>query len=119
MTAFEPTPLSDVQYQQLTAELLTRIEETADRWLQNDVVDIDCDRTGGMLTLTFPNRSQVVVNLQPPLHEVWLAARSGGYHFKHSHGQWRDTRDGREFFEALAVCVSEQAGQPLAFNPEK
>jgi CyaY protein len=115
MTDLQPTPLTDVEYHRLTDTLLARIETTVDEWLQNDVVDIDAHRTGGLLELSFPGGSKVVVNTQPPLHELWLAARSGGFHYKFVNGAWRDTRDGREFFEALSVCASEQAGQQLKF----
>ena len=58
-----------------------------------------------MVTLTFPNRSQIVINLQKPLQEVWLAAKSGGYHYKFSNGQWLDTKGQGEFF----VCLSRDA----------
>ena len=68
-----------------------------------------------MLELVFPNRSVIVVNTQPPLHELWLAARSGGHHYKHVAGRWLDTRDGRDFFEALSAAASEQAGRTLRF----
>lgn len=114
---FEPTPLSDAQYHAITAALLARIEAIVDRWLQDDVVDIDTQRTGGLLELSFPNGSKIVINTQPPLHEVWMAARRGGYHYKHVGGQWRDTRDGGEFFAALSECASEQAGRTLKFEP--
>lgn len=114
-TPFEPTPLGDNEYHTITSALLARIEATIDRWLQDDVVDIDTQRTGGLLELGFPNGSKIVINTQPPLHELWLAARSGGFHYKYSQGLWRDTRDGREFVEALSACASEQAGQTLTF----
>jgi CyaY protein len=58
-----------------------------------------------------------VVNTQPPLQELWLAARAGGYHYKHVAGRWLDTRDSRDFFDALSLCASEQSGQPLRFDP--
>lgn len=116
-TPFEPTPLGDSEYHAITSALLSRIEATVDQWLQDDVVDIDTHRTGGLLELEFPNGSKLVINTQPPLHELWLAARSGGYHYKYSKGRWLDTRDGREFFAALSACASEQAGKPLAFEP--
>ena len=112
-----PTPLTDSQYHALTGALLAGIEATADRWLQDDRVDIDTQRTGGLLELTFPGGSKIVLNTQPPLHELWMAARSGGYHYKHVEGCWRDTRDGSDFFDALSACASEQAGQPLRFVP--
>lgn len=110
-----PTPLTDAEYHARTAAVLAAIESSLDRWLQEDVVDIDAHRTGGLLELLFPNGSTIVVNTQPPLHELWLAARSGGHHYKHVGGRWLDTRDGREFFAALSACASEQAGKTLSF----
>ncbi len=112
---FSPTPLTDSEYRQRTDALLGSVEARVDGWLQDDVVDIDAHRTGGLLEMSFPNGSKIVVNTQPPLHELWLAARSGGFHYKFVDGAWRDTRDGREFFEALSACASEQAGQTLRF----
>lgn len=108
--------LSDGEYARLASALLAGIEATIDRWLQQDVIDIDTQRSGGLLELTLPQGSKIVVNTQPPLHEVWLAARSGGYHFRHVDGQWRDTRDGAEFHAVLSRCASEQGGQPLRFD---
>ena len=111
------TPLTDTQYRDLTDALLAGIEATVDAWLQEDRVDIDAQRTGGLLELTFPGNSKIVLNTQPPLHELWLAARSGGYHYKYFDGHWRDTRDRRDFYDALSACASEQAGQDLRFVP--
>ena len=108
-------PLSDAEYHRLTGELLARVEATADRLLQDDVVDIDTHRTGGLLELAFPGGSKIVVNTQPPLHEVWLAARAGGYHYRWDGARWVDTRDGSEFFDALSRHASTQAGTPVAF----
>ncbi len=115
-TAPAHSSLSDLQYQQATAALLSRIEAATDRWLQDDVVDIDTHRTGGLLEMSFPNGSRIIVNTQPPLHEVWLAARGGGFHFKFDQGRWVDTRDGQEFFALLSAQASAQAGQPLLFS---
>lgn len=111
-----PMSLSDAQYRALTAELLAGIERQVDRWLQEDVVDIDAARTGGLLELSFPGGSTIVVNTQPPLQEVWLAARRGGFHYRYVGGRWCDTKSGAEFFETLSACASEQSGKPLAFD---
>jgi CyaY protein len=111
-----PTPLSDAEYHARTSAVLAGIEAAVDRWLQEDVVDIDTQRTGGLLELSFPNGSKIVVNTQPPLQELWLAARAGGYHYKHAQGRWLDTRDGRDFFEALSTLASEQSGKALRFT---
>jgi CyaY protein len=111
----DTTKLDDAEYRRLSSALLGAVEATLDAWLQADVIDIDSARTGGMLEMSFPNASKIVVNTQPPLQEVWLAARSGGHHFKYRDGAWRDTKDGREFFEALSACASAQGGIELRF----
>jgi CyaY protein len=115
-TAPAATPLSDSEYHRLTSAVLASIEATADRWLQDDVIDIDSHRTGGLLELIFPDRSRIVINTQPPLHELWLASRAGGFHYRHVDGRWLDTRDGAEFFATLSREASAQAGQPLRFS---
>ena len=112
----EDTPLSDSEYHARAAAVLAAVEAAADRWLQQDVVDVDTQRTGGMLELSFPNDSKIVLNTQPPLHELWMAARRGGYHYKYQRGRWCDMRDGSEFFAALSACASEQAGVALVFE---
>ena len=112
-----PTPLTDADYRAKTNAVLASVEGCVDRWLQDDVVDIDTHRTGGLLEMSFPDGSKIILNTQAPLQELWLAARSGGFHYKFVRGAWCDTRDGRELFEALSACASEQARQPLRFEP--
>ncbi|KNZ34420.1 MAG: frataxin [Methylibium sp. NZG] len=109
--------MTDHAYRTLTDAVLGNIEATVDAWLQDDVVDIDAHRTGGLLELHFPNRSTIVLNTQPPLQELWLAAQSGGFHFRFADGRWTDTKDGREFHAALSDCASAQAALPLRFAP--
>lgn len=109
--------LSDAEYQSSARALLAGIEAQIDHWLQLDVVDIDGARTGGLLELSFQNGSKIIVNTQPPLQEIWLAARSGGFHYRYVDGQWRDTKTGEDFLAVLSRCASEQAGVPLVFTP--
>lgn len=111
-----PSGLTDAQYHAAIQAALARIESTVDKWLEDDVIDIDSARTGSMVTLTLPNRSQLIINAQPPLHEIWLAAKRGGFHFKlTSQGQWLDARQGDEFFATLSSCASEQGKPGLQF----
>lgn len=109
--------LSDSDYHRLASGVLGAVEAQADQWLDQDVVDIDTHRTGGLLELSFPNGSKIVLNTQPPLHEIWLAARDGGFHFRFDGAQWVDTRDGQEFFSSLSRHASAQAGCMLVFHP--
>lgn len=107
--------LTDSEYHRMALGTLDHIEAQVDRWLDDNVIDIDTHRTGGLLELTFPNRSKIIINTQPPLHEIWIAAQSGGFHYKHVNGDWLNTRDNTELLDALSVCASEQAGITLRF----
>ena len=107
--------LSDADYLAKAHALLARLEAQIDAWLEEDVVDIDSHRTGGLLELTMPGGSKIIINTQPPLQEIWLAARSGGYHFRWDGAQWVD-REGQEFCARLSRSASEQAGQALSFS---
>lgn len=108
--------MTDLQYQDLAETALKAVELACDRINEETDADIDNQRTGGMITLTFRNRSQIVINLQKPLQEIWMAARAGGFHYKCNSSQWMDTKGGGEFFANLSRYASEQAGQPLAFS---
>ena len=117
MNAPTAAPLSDANYHAQADAVLSQVEACVDAWLQDDVIDIDAMRTGGMVELTLPNGSKLVINKQPPLQELWLAARDGGYHFRWVDGQWRSTRDAAEFFAVLSASASAQAAQALQFTP--
>ena len=108
--------MTDPEFMNLSEALLGAVEASCDRINDETDADIDNQRTGGMITLVFANRSQIVINLQKPLHEVWLAAKSGGYHYKYTNNQWLDTKGSGEFFANLMRCASEQSGQALRFS---
>ncbi|MEO0004277.1 MAG: hypothetical protein RLZZ22_1969 [Pseudomonadota bacterium] len=108
--------MTDLEYMDRAEALLQAIELACDRINDESDADIDNQRVGGMITLTFVNRSQIVINLQKPLQEIWLAARSGGYHYQFDGGQWLDTKGQGEFFAHLAREASAQAGQSLVFS---
>ena len=107
--------MTDNEFLDQAEQLLKRIEAACDRLNDQTDADIDNQRSGGLVNLTFANGSQIVVNLQKPLHEVWLAARSGGHHYRFADGTWRDTREQTEFFADLSRFASEQAAVPLSF----
>jgi CyaY protein len=75
--------------------------------------DIETTRSGNVLTLELADGSKVVVNSQAPMRQVWVAARSGGFHYEWRDGAWRDTRDGTELFAALSRIVSAQGGEAV------
>lgn len=108
--------MTDLQYQDLAENALKAIESGCDRLNEESDVDIDNQRTGGMITLTFANRSQIIINLQKPLQEIWMAAKAGGFHYKFEGAQWVDTKGAGELFAHLSRYASEQAGQELIFK---
>ena len=108
--------MTDLEFLDRAESVLKAVEACCDRINEDTEVDIDNQRVGGMITLVFGNKSQIVINLQKPLHEIWLAAKSGGYHYKFSSGSWHDTKGQGEFFSSLSRYASDQAGQPLLFS---
>jgi len=108
--------MNDSEFLDQAEQLLRHLEMRCDQINDATDADIDNQRVGGMVTLTFPNRSQLIVNLQKPLHEVWLAARSGGYHYRLIEGKWLDTKGQGEFWAQLEQDASAQSGQSIRFN---
>ncbi|MGI9134715.1 MAG: iron donor protein CyaY [Rhodoferax sp.] len=107
--------MTDPEYMDRAEALLKAIEAQCDRINDETDADLDTQRVGSMLTLTFVNRSQIVVNLQKPLHEVWMATRLGGYHYRWHGDQWQDSKGQGEFFAALTQQATLQAGLALRF----
>jgi CyaY protein len=108
--------MTDLEYLDRAEALLASVEASCDRINEESDADVDNQRVGGMVTLTFEDGSQVIVNLQKPLQEVWMAARAGGFHYRFDGNRWRDTKTGSEFFADLSRYASEQAKRPLAFS---
>ena len=78
--------------------------------LDADGPDIDSEISGGILTLTFENDSKVIVNRQTFNREIWVAAKSGGFHFRFDGAAWRDTRSDEPLESLLARVIFEQSG---------
>jgi CyaY protein len=110
--------IDDKQFYQLGSNLLHSIEvalETADEALD---LDLDIERQGGnVINIRFKDKSVIVVNTQPPLHEIWVAAKSGGYHYRWAgtlvQPLWLDTKTGKELLSDLTEFASAQAGQAV------
>lgn len=103
--------MTESEFNKLADETLSRIEHALD---ESDA-DIDYEMNGGILELSFENGSKIIVNKQSANHEIWVAAKSGGFHFVWRDGAWHDTRDGTELFAALGKYASEQAGEAVSF----
>ena len=108
--------MTDPEFMDRAESVLKTIEACCDLINESTDADIDNQRVGGMVTLVFSNGSQIVVNLQKPLHEIWSACKSGGYHYKFDGRQWQDTKGQGEFFARLSSDASVQSGRVLVFG---
>lgn len=90
---------------------LTRIEAALEVANASGVADFDFEtKPGGVIEIELDNGSKIILNRHGAAREIWLAAKSGGYHFRPEAGKWLGTRDGEELLAALSRTVSEQAG---------
>jgi CyaY protein len=91
--------------------------DTIEAAVEGTGVDIEIARSGNVLTLEMPDGTKVIVNSQTPMRQLWVAARSGGFHYALREGLWVDTRDGSELFAVLSRIVSAQGGSPVILRP--
>jgi len=102
--------MDESQFEALAGAALERIE----RALEASGVEADFElKAGGILEIEFDDGSKIIVNRHGAAREIWVAARSGGFHFRWDGAAWRDTREGGELFAALSRLVSQQGGQSV------
>ncbi|WKE65569.1 iron donor protein CyaY [Gallaecimonas kandeliae] len=108
--------MNDSQYEDLTDALLLAIEDAVEKVAEDSGLDIEVESLGGKLDLLFPDNSKIIINKQPPLHQVWVATRFNGHHFGYRDGLWFDVRSGAELKAFLDEAVSRQAGADLKLS---
>ncbi len=78
--------------------------------------DIEASRAGNVLTLELGDGSKVIINSQEPMQQVWVAGKSGAFHYARSGDRWLDTRDGSELFASLSRLISAQGGEAVVLT---
>ena len=106
-----PGIMNETDFHRAVDNVLGRIEAAVGA---ADALDVDLE--SGILTITCPDDTRIIVNRQTPNREIWVAARSGGFHFTLREGAWRDTRSGDELFASLARIIQLPAGESVAFE---
>lgn len=77
---------------------------------------LDVERVGdGILEVECDDGSKIVVNRHAAAREIWIAARSGGFHFRPEGERWVDTRSGEVLQDKLSALVAAQAGVRVSF----
>jgi CyaY protein len=105
--------MHDSEFIVLADQTLADIEQRIDA----SGVDLDYSMASdGVLEIEFDDGGQIVVNRHTVTQEIWVAGRSGGFHFRRDKEAWRDTKDGRELMAVLSEMVSIQAGVRIDFS---
>lgn len=105
--------MDDKEFNSLADATLTQIEHA----LETSEADIDFElAAGGVLEIEFADSSKIIVNRHGVAHEIWVAAKAGGFHFRWDGEAWRDTRDGAELMGKLSTLASQQAGEKVVLG---
>lgn len=103
--------MTESEFLELTDAVFARIETALD----DSGLDADPMRAGNVLEIELADGSKVIVNRHAFNQELWIAAKSGGFHYRLQDGVWRNTRDEGEFFADLSAALYAQSGEPFAF----
>ena len=105
--------MTESEFEILAGTALAALESA----FEANAPDADVQTKGaGVLEIEFDDGSKMVINRHGAAREIWVAAKSGGFHFRHDGTAWRDTRDGTELFAAVSRLASQQAGFPVALS---
>ena len=95
--------MTETEYLQQTQMLFN----TVMAHIEDNYPDLDAQNQGAIVEIENQDGQKIIINQQTPMQEVWLASRSGGYHFKWNGATWVNTRDGADFWEFLNMTLSE------------
>ena len=99
--------MRDSEFINLADQMLDKIEQK----LEQSGIDLDCATwNDGVLEIELDNGDKIVINRHIVSHEIWVATRLGGFHFRQDGEDWRDTRDGRELMAALSDLMTTLTG---------
>ena len=105
--------MNDSEFNVLADQALKQIESG----LERSGADLDFAMiSAGVLEIELPDGSKIIVNRHSAAREVWVAAKSGGYHFRWDGSAWRDTRDQSELMAALSRILSLQSGESVELS---
>ena len=105
--------MSPSDFESLADKMLERIA----RVVEESGAECDCEpKASGVLEIEFADRSRIVVNRHSSAQEIWVAAKSGGFHFRFDGSVWADTRDRRELLAVLSELITRQSGSAVALR---
>jgi CyaY protein len=109
--------ITDSEFMAAADRVLADIGRALDAALAAADADLDWTLHDGILEVECGEGGKLVINRHVPNRELWVAARSGGFHFAPRGGEWRDTRNGTELGAALAALLRTQGGLEVTLPP--
>ena len=105
--------MNESEFNDIIDDILIEIEDAVEEACDETGADIDYETASGILTLSFTNGSQIIINRQTPLQQIWVAAKQGGFHFDFNSESKQWMCDGKEFYASLSEYCTTQAGQSI------
>ena len=102
--------LDEAEFNQAAGATLAHIEQVLEE------ADLDFETPAdGIIEVEFDDGSKIIINRHGVAREIWVAARSGGFHFMPVAGGWADTKDGTLLYDKLVALVALQGGGAIRF----
>ena len=108
--------MNESDFNDIVDDILIEIEDAIEEVCDDTGADIDYETSSGILTLSFTNGSQIIINRQTPLKQIWVAAKQGGFHFDFNSESQQWLCRGKELFCALSEYCSDQSGQTIKIS---
>jgi CyaY protein len=105
-------PLTDKEYHIVSERVFKRIVDALE---QEDPDEIEAETIPGVVTLIFADKKKFILNRQPSVHQLWLAAGAHAWHFDYDAATqtWLSDKGQGELFAILEAALSERLGRPL------
>lgn len=107
--------MNESEFQEIAEQTIEAIQDAID----HSGADIDYDEIGGVLTLEFEDDSKIIFSKQGAMSQLWMAAKSGGFHFDYDENnqQWLcDSGNNEELYKMLSRLATQQAGKEISLS---
>lgn len=105
--------MNEQEFDRLATDTISHIENALEKAIDQAGADVEYEMVGGILTIEFDNGSKIIVNKQGAAQQIWVAAKSGGFHYSFDNGAWRNDQTRQELFAEISHLASAQAGTEL------
>ncbi len=102
--------MNESEFNHLADAALTCIETASDD------CGVECNRSGNLLEIEFEDGQKIIINRHDANQEIWVAARSGGFHYHWQDEAWFSKRDGSELYAKITELFTAQGEKIALFH---